>query len=183
VITYYLLVGGSCALAVGFLAPQVIHLLGRQNFAISPAVVLLLCGANVAGGLMYPVTIGPYICEKTGRMVPVFLCSMLMSVVAGWVFVKAGGLMGAAAALLVVYLIQGLLLGYVSNGLYPIKIEWARIARVLIVLAAAYWCTRSVLGSAGAWWSPGLLLAVLTVGALVVGLVPVRRLRLGRNWS
>jgi O-antigen/teichoic acid export membrane protein len=178
VITLYVLAGGTVALAMAWGAPLLAQILGRDNFTISPSVILLLSFATVAMGLMYPVNIGPYVREQTTRMMPVFVASMALSLPAGWIFVRAWGVTGAALELLLVYLIQGLVLGYVSQRMYPVTIEWSRIARVLVVLVASHALTHSLVGAALPWWGPPLQLALLVGGTALTRVISVEELRL-----
>jgi O-antigen/teichoic acid export membrane protein len=164
IVTYYTLVGGVMACVVGLLAPLVAGLLGREEFPISPTVILVLAFSNVASGLMYAVTIGPYVRERTAGVVPVYLTSMILASLFCPLFIRVGGVTGAALALLSVYLLQSLALAYVSNRLYPISFEWNRLARVLAILAVAYFGTRFIVGAASAWWAPAVLLPFVVIG-------------------
>jgi O-antigen/teichoic acid export membrane protein len=160
VITYYTLLGGLAATIVGLLAPFIAELFGKQDFPLSPTTILLLAIANVCSGLMYPLTIGPYVCEKTGRMVPVFLGSMVFSVIFGIPLVWSASLVGAALALVTVYLLQAIGLGWISHRLYPVKIEWGRLLCVVAVLGSSYALTRQFVGAEAPWWAPAVLLAL-----------------------
>lgn len=160
VITYYVLLGSIAAAVLGVAAPMIAHLLGKQSFPLSPTVIFLLALANVCSGLMYPMTIGPYVCERTGSMVPVFVGSMLLSIPLGWLLVQQHAIVGAAVALVVVYLLQGAALGWVSNQLYPVAIERKRIVGAVSIVGGAYIVTSQLAGHAVTWWSPFVLLAI-----------------------
>lgn len=177
VITYYTLLGGTVALMVGLLGPFIARMLGKDEFPISPTIIAIIALANVASGLMYAVTIGPYVRERTGTIIPVFMGSMLLSVGLGWALTSSSGIVGAALALLVVYTLQALMLGYVSNELYPVPIEWSRLIRGLAVLVAAYMATRHVVGADIPWWSPAVLLVFVAVGGVATRVVTVTDLR------
>jgi O-antigen/teichoic acid export membrane protein len=168
VITYYTLLGGVAACVLGLLAPLIAHLLGKQDFPLSSTVIFLLALANVCSGLMYPLTIGPYVLEKTGRMVPIFVAAMALSIPLGWSLTWSQGITGAALALVIVYLSQGLALGWISNKLYPIVIEWRRIAGVIAIVGGAYFVTRQLVGAAAPWWAPVVLLALAVPGLFAV---------------
>lgn len=181
VITYYVLLGGIAASVLGLLAPLIAHLLGKTDFPLSPTVILLLAVANVGSGLMYPLTIGPYVCEKTGRMVPVFVVSMVLSIAIGWPMVAVASLTGAAVAMVVVYLLQGVGLGYVSHLLYPVQIEWGRIVRVVAILGASYYVTRCVAGANAPWWAPIVLLGLAIPGLFATRVLVPREMTFWRD--
>jgi O-antigen/teichoic acid export membrane protein len=181
VITYYTLLGGLAALVIGLLAPFIAGLLGKQDFPLSPGVIMLLAVANVCSGLMYPLTIGPYVCEKTGRMVPVFFAAMVLSIVIGWPFVWMWSMTGAALALVVVYLLQGVALGWVSHKLYPVKIEWTRLVCVIAALGGSYAVTRQLVGANAPWWAPAILLGLAIPVLFVTRVLVLDELLFWRN--
>ncbi|MGK2907970.1 MAG: lipopolysaccharide biosynthesis protein [Desulfuromonadales bacterium] len=143
VMTYYCLVGTTMALALGLISPQITVLLGKEDFPLSPSIITVMALANVASGLMYPSTIGPYVKEKTRSVIPVFLFSGILSLVLGTVMTYWWGSMGACCSLLFIYLVQALVLIKISNSLYPITFETKRIAKGAMSLGVAYVFTYS----------------------------------------
>ena len=132
--TFYIALGGLATLAVGLAAPWIAHTLGKSQFPISPTAILVLAAANVAAGLIYPLTIGPYVLERTREVIPVYVGAAVLAIAAGWIAIAHAGILGAAGALLAVYVAQGIALAVVSQRMYPVPFEWRRIA----VLAAAF---------------------------------------------
>ena len=135
--TLYVALGGLATIAVGLAAPWIAHTLGKQQFPISPAAILVLAAANVAGGLIYPLTIGPYVLERTREVIPVYVAAAVVAVAAGWIAIAYAGIFGAACALVAVYLAQGCALAVVSQRMYPVPFEWRRIAVLGAVFAGA----------------------------------------------
>lgn len=135
--TLYVALGGLATIAVGLAAPWIAHTLGKQQFPISPAAILVLAAANVAAGLIYPLTIGPYVLERTREVIPVYVGAAVLAVATGWIGIACGGILGAAAALVVVYLAQGVALAVVSQRMYPVPFEWRRVAVLAVVFAGA----------------------------------------------
>ena len=173
VLTYYCLVGMAMALTLGLVAPQVVLLLGKQEFPLSPGVITVVALANVSSGLMYPVTIGPYVKEKTRKMVPAFLFSGILSLAAGTLMTRWWGVMGASGSLLLVYLAQAWVLAKISHGLYPIQFESVRIAKSVVALGLAFPLVLILSRSWGGWLSltlaPLLFISVSTLLLAVTG--------------
>jgi O-antigen/teichoic acid export membrane protein len=138
VLTYYCLFGTVMALALVLVSPLITLLLGKQEFPLSPDIITIMALANVASGLMYPLTIGPYVKEKTIRMVPAFVFSGVLSLVVGALMTRWWGAIGAGCSLLFVYLAQALVLFKISNALYPVAFEWKRLAKLLIALGMGF---------------------------------------------
>jgi O-antigen/teichoic acid export membrane protein len=131
VITYYLALGAIATVVVGAAAPWIARTLGKHEFPISPRAIVLLAVSNVAAGLVYPLTIGPYVLERTREVIPVYVAAFVLAIAIGWPLTAAFGIVGAACALLVVYVIQGIALGWVSHRMYAVPVE----RRVVAVIA------------------------------------------------
>jgi O-antigen/teichoic acid export membrane protein len=136
IITYYVALGGIAIAVVGLAAPWIARTLGKHDFPISPRAIVLLAISNVAAGLSYPLTIGPYVLERTRDVIPVYAGALVLIIVLGWPATGAGGIMGAAVALTAVYVIQGVALAWVSQRMYALPIEWRRLAVVVAGVAA-----------------------------------------------
>jgi O-antigen/teichoic acid export membrane protein len=131
VLTYYVALGGAATVMIGVAAPWISRTLGKHEFPISPRAIVLLAVSNVAAGLVYPLTIGPYVLERTREVIPVYVGALLLAVAIGWPLTWAGGIVGAASALVAVYLLQAIALGWVSHRMYAMPIEGRRLAVVV----------------------------------------------------
>jgi O-antigen/teichoic acid export membrane protein len=170
VLTYYCLVGTALALALGLGAPQIAALLGDRDFPLSPGIITIVSLANVVSGLMYPLTIGPYVKGKTSSVVPTYFFSALFALIVGALMTRWWGGMGASCALLLVYLALSLALVRVSNKLYPVPFEKKRLGKLAAALGLAfalsyYWFQRPD--------SPLLVLAAPLVFLLIASLLLV----------
>lgn len=135
-LTAYAVLGGLATLVVGLAAPWIAATLGKQQFPISPTAILVLAAAQVAAGLIYPLTIGPYVLERTRDVIPVYVGAAVLAIVAGWIAVAHAGILGAAGALVGVYIVQAIALAVVSQRMYPVPFRWARLALVVVAFAA-----------------------------------------------
>ena len=155
VVTYYVLVGAMLAAVTGLAAYAVVPLLARETFPVSAAIVLVMAMATVASGLMYPLNIGPYVTGRTTLQTPVFLASGVLVSVLGAVLTRAYGVMGGAAALLIVFLVQAVALVRLNQRLYPIEFETGRLIKIAAALAvglcAAWLAHQAVEPRLGNW--------------------------------
>jgi O-antigen/teichoic acid export membrane protein len=136
IITYYVALGGIAIAVIGLAAPSIASILGKHAFPISPRAILLLAVSNVAAGLIYPLTIGPYVLERTRQVIPVYVAALVLIIALGLPATIYAGITGAAVALAVVYVLQGLALAVVSQRMYALPIEWRRLAIVVAGIAA-----------------------------------------------
>ncbi|MEO8554963.1 MAG: hypothetical protein ABI678_33520, partial [Kofleriaceae bacterium] len=81
-------------------------------------------------------TIGPYVLERTRDVIPVYVGAAVLAVIVGWIAVAHAGILGAAGALVGIYVIQGLALAVVSQRMYPVPFEWRRLGAVVVAFAA-----------------------------------------------
>ena len=135
--TLYVALGGLSTIAIGLAAPWIAHTLGKSQFPISPAAILVLAAANIGAGLIYPLTIGPYVLERTREVIPVYVSAAVLAVAAGWIAIAHAGIMGAACALVAVYVAQGIALAVVSQRMYPVPFQWRRVAVLAVAFAGA----------------------------------------------
>lgn len=131
VITYYVALGGAATIVVGAAAPWISRTLGKHEFPISPRAIVLLAVSNVAAGLVYPLTIGPYVLERTREVIPVYVGAFVLALALGVPLTWVGGIAGAAAALVIVYVVQGVALAWISHRMYAVPIEGRRLAVVI----------------------------------------------------
>ncbi|CAN5586823.1 hypothetical protein BH11MYX1_BH11MYX1_40310 [soil metagenome] len=136
IITYYVALGGIAVAGVGLAAPWIANRLGQHEFPISQRAIVLLAIANVAAGSSYPLTIGPYVLERTRQVIPVYVGALVLIIVIGLPATLYGGIAGAAIALSAVYALQALALAWVSQRMYALPIEWRRLAVVVAGVAA-----------------------------------------------
>lgn len=165
VVTYYVLAAGASALTLGLASYAVVPLITRSEFPLAPGIVLIMALATVMSGLMYPVNIGPYVTAQTATQTRVFLASALVTTFAGLVGTLAWGPAGAAMGLLIGFTFQAAALARLSQRLYPIDFESARLVKAAAAfglgVVAAGVVRRLVAGPFGDW----LLAPVFLAGA------------------
>jgi O-antigen/teichoic acid export membrane protein len=138
-LTYYWIAGLLGAFCLCLVAPLIGVFLGSNEFQIAPEVISIASLAVVASGLMYLVNLGPHLKKRLFAPVPIFVAGALIAFLIGGKLTVWFGVVGAAASLVVVYILQAFALGYVSGRIYPVHWEWVRLLKVSIVLPGIYY--------------------------------------------
>lgn len=138
VFTYFILIGGSLALVLAVISPQIAILLGKNKFPLSSNVIAIMALSNLASGLMYPLNVGPYVKDSTYKVIPVYTFTSVVSLLFVWAMTYFYGVNGACLALLATYLLQALLLNRLSNSIFYIKKEWSRITKASVAMLISY---------------------------------------------
>jgi len=168
ILTYYVLIGGTLALALGSGAHVIVQVLGRQDFPLSSGIITVIALANLSCGLMYPLNIGPYVREATQKVLPSFLTATLLSIILGVTMTGLWGVIGASWSQLMVYLALAVFLARLSQRLYPVCYEWKRLGKAIGSLGGAYAAQRLLLTNfnfSPAW---GPLIFLLLAAILLV---------------
>ncbi|HSQ75774.1 MAG TPA: polysaccharide biosynthesis C-terminal domain-containing protein, partial [Bacteroidota bacterium] len=105
-----------------------------EGFEIVPVILL----SYVFLGIYNNLIAGIYIEKKTTRLPLVTITAALVHVAANFLLIPPLGLMGAAWATLLSYLLMaGMMYGIVQR-VYPIRYESARLAKIAVAAAAVY---------------------------------------------
>ncbi len=86
--------------------------------------------------------IGIYLHKKTKYLPWITAAGMLGNVIANVTLIPMLGMMGAAWARTVAYVIMSVTLYAVGKQLYPVKYEWSRILKMVIIAAVFYFVTQ-----------------------------------------
>lgn len=139
VITYYILIAGILALSLGIITPQLVSfLVVKESFTISSHITSIMTLAYVISGLIYPINIGPYVLNKTYKVLPVFAISAITATILGWWMAFFWGVTGASITLVVVYTIQVIFLAKISQKLYFIIFEWSRLIKLFLAFICSF---------------------------------------------
>ena len=111
--------------------------------------------------------------EQPAKQVPVFVASGILITIVGIVMVRWWGAVGGALALLLVYVVQAVLLARLSQRLYRVDFEWARLGRVVCAVGTAFLLVRG-LGILASRPLVDWLLAPLFVAAVILALMAFR---------
>lgn len=142
VMTWFVAAGGFVVVGVSLLVRDLaaIQVLGRRlihpdywgGLAIVPVVLL----AYLFNGVYVNLMAGVYI-EKRTKVLPwVTGAGALTNVGVNLALIPLMGMMGAAVATLAAYVVMALGLWLVVRRFYPVRYEWGRLGRVVLVLGA-----------------------------------------------
>jgi O-antigen/teichoic acid export membrane protein len=150
VVTYYLLLSFTIVLALSLEARWVARLLAAPEFFDSyQAVPLVATGVTLyALYLVLSVAVG-----RTGRTIynfPVTGAALAVNIVLNLVLIPPYGIVGAGIALVVAYLVMVALMYLVTRRLFPLGLEWARIARIVALATALFAAGELLLPDSGA---------------------------------
>ncbi len=98
-------------------------------------IVPVVLAGYVFLGIHSNLSAGIYIEKKTQYAAPVTFAGALVNVVANYLLIPSMGMMGAAWATFLAYLVMALLMYGVSRRVYPVHYELSRIGKILIAVA------------------------------------------------
>ncbi|MFQ5719205.1 MAG: flippase [Acidobacteriota bacterium] len=136
VVTYYAASLGGLCLAVAVFAPQVI-LIADVRFHDAARVIPLVVAAYFFNGLMSTLEIGMNLRNRTVYLAGIIIGGGLFNVGLNLLFIPRYGMMAAAVTTLATYVLILIPTYMVSSRLYPLRLEWGRLAKITAVFAAA----------------------------------------------
>ncbi len=138
ILTYYILVGGVIAFSLGVFSPGLIQLFGSDTFSLSEDVILIVGLATILSGMNYVLNTGAWLKGEMKKLLPVYIVSVVVSILLGFLLTPVWGVQGACWALLLTYAIQVGLLRCVNNKIYPVPLESKRILKVIFAILFGY---------------------------------------------
>lgn len=161
VFTYVLLACFTVFLIISFYVDEIARLrlfgyslIGEQYWQ-STVVVPVVMLAYIFYAAYLNFLIGIYLDKKTKYLPYITIAGMLGNLVANYTLIPLLGIMGAAWARLVAYLIMAASLYVVGQRLYYVQYEWLRIIKLCLVVGAVFavgqidFISRSILLEAG----------------------------------
>ena len=150
ILTYFLLLASAVVLALSLEARWVVRLLAAPDFFDAwKAIPLVSTGVTLyALFLVLSVTIGRV--GRTGFNFPVTAAALVVNLVLNIVLVPRYELVGAGLALVGAYLVMLALMYLVTRRVFPLPLEWSRIARIVVLAGGLYAFGELVLPTDGA---------------------------------
>lgn len=105
-----------------------------EGMTIIPVVMF----AYFFNGVFINMAAGLHIEKRTGYFPVATLAAAIVSVAATWMLVPLHGIMGAAWAKVLAYVVSAVILYVVSQRVYPISYEWSKVLMLLGATAALY---------------------------------------------
>jgi O-antigen/teichoic acid export membrane protein len=150
VLTYFVLVGMFVALGISVLSKEVLMVMTTPSFYDAYKVIPLIALSYVLYGCYFVLSIGIDLKKKTKYLPFIVGISAIINFALNYILIPHYGMMGAAIATLISYLMLPIASYSVSKRYYPIKYEWSRItkiffAAVLIYVACSYITNESAI--------------------------------------
>jgi len=179
VMTYYLLVSGLIFLGAHLFARDLLRILTPESYAAASGVMPLVTLSYIIYGVYINLIVGIYLKNKTGYLPFITGAGAGVNVALNFLLIPPLRMIGAAWATVAAYATMATGLYWASRGLYPVRYEWERIARIVGVAGLLV-----ALRALGAWDGfairVGLLLAYLPL-LLLLRFFPPGELRAVRD--
>ncbi len=134
-------------------------LIGREFWdGMSIVPVVLLAYVFYAAYLNF--LIGIYLYKKTKYLPPITVAGMIGNLAANFILIPHLGIMGAAWARLIAYVIMAVCLYQVARKLYPVDYEWGRILKLIGVVALAFFVGMSPTVQSSFWLKTAVVVVI-----------------------
>jgi len=133
VLTYLLFITCWMSLAIGSLAPWLVQLLATDKFSRSAEAIPLLCFATAAYSGYSVLAIGIGRTRQTQFNWVVSGAAALVNIALNIALIPPYGMMGAAVATIVAYVVLFVGMWFRSRRVYPVPYQWRRILTIAAV--------------------------------------------------
>jgi O-antigen/teichoic acid export membrane protein len=137
VMTYFLLIGSLLFLLICFLIPLLFPVYAPKQPTAS-RVVPLIALSYLLYGLYVNLIVGVYLKNRTRVLPSIVGVAAAVNIFLNLVLIPQYGMMGAAAATLAAYAVMAALLHEILRRSYPIRYEWIRILKILLITGVIY---------------------------------------------
>jgi O-antigen/teichoic acid export membrane protein len=138
IITYYLLLAFTIVLALSLEARWVVRALAAPEFFESFKAVPLVATGVALYALYLVLSVSISRTGRTGFNFPVTGAALAVNIVLNLVLIPPYGLVGSGIALVGAYVVMIALMYVVTRRIFPLELEWARLARVVGIAAALF---------------------------------------------
>jgi len=138
ILTYFVLVGMFVALGLSVLSKEVLMVMATPPFYGAYKVIPLIALSYVLYGCYFVFNPGMLIAKKTKYAAPIVGAGAVMNLGLNYLLIPNYGMMGAAVATVISYLMLPIGLFVLSRRFYPIKYEWGRVAKIFGAAALVY---------------------------------------------
>ena len=147
VLTYLVLLMSILFLLLSFAIPEIVHIriLGRyiihpdywSGLSIVPVVLLAYGFLGIYNNLIA----GIYIENKTSKLPAITFAGAFVNVAANFALIPVLGMMGAALATLLSYVVMAAVLYFIVQRVYPVRYEFGRLAKIAVALLIVFGCS------------------------------------------
>ncbi len=133
VLTYFAVLGLGLALCISLFSHEVFVLFTTPDFLPAENYVWLLALVPLTSGMHSIVTVGLYISKRLGQLNWTVSAAAAANIALNLLLIPFLGVMGAAVATAVGYVLSPLLSAFVAQRVHPFPFEWGRVLRIFVV--------------------------------------------------
>ncbi|BAU47912.1 polysaccharide biosynthesis protein [Sulfurifustis variabilis] len=141
---YYLLLGLPVVAGLSAVGEDLLVLLASEKFRASAGVIPYIIAGLVLDGMVVMVGAGLYIHKRTVALAALVVASTVLNVVLNLILIPKFGLVGAAAATLIAYLVLVASIHVAAARHLPIVFPWASLAKFGVMAVAMYLAVSQV---------------------------------------
>jgi O-antigen/teichoic acid export membrane protein len=138
ILTYYLLAFGFLAMALSLLAKELLMIMTTPKFYPAAAVVPLIALSYIFSGVRHMTNTGLAIVNKNYYVPPIIVGSALLNLGLNYVLIPPYGMIGAAWATILSYLVLVTVQTLVNLHFYYIQYEYGRMAKLALTWGVTY---------------------------------------------
>jgi O-antigen/teichoic acid export membrane protein len=138
ILTYFMLVAMLAALALSVLSREVLAIMATPAFHSAYKVIPLIALSYVLYGCYFVLMVGINLEGKTRSLAVFVACAAVLNLGLNYTLIPHYGMMGAAIATLISYIILPVGSYLVSQRYYPIKYEWGRVAKICLAFGVIF---------------------------------------------
>jgi O-antigen/teichoic acid export membrane protein len=137
-LTYYLLAFGFLAMALSLLAKELLMIMTTPKFYPAAAVVPLIALSYIFSGVRHMTNTGLAILNKNYYVPPIIMVSALLNLALNYVLIPPYGMIGAAWATILSYLVLVTTQTLINLHFYYIRYEYGRMAKIALTWGITY---------------------------------------------
>ena len=143
-LTYFIAAACSVVLVISLFANELLILMTTEQFYAGAKVIPLLALGLVFDGAYTIFAIGMGVTKKNAMIFPVTAIPAGINLILNYLLIPNYGMMGAAWATLVSYVIMAFLSWLASERVYHVNYEWSRLGKILSVTVGILLMSRIV---------------------------------------
>ncbi|MBN2452717.1 MAG: oligosaccharide flippase family protein [Candidatus Omnitrophica bacterium] len=160
VFTYFMLAIAFLFLSVSVFSREIIQIFTSQSYQEASKVIPWIAFAYLLNGIYIFMLCSLIVAKSIYAQPVILLISVVINILLNILWIPKFGMMGSAAATVVSYFLVAAATYITAQKLYPIPVEWKRMAKIALAVTATYVIAMAVP-------CPTLGLAILLKGALM----------------
>ncbi|MCK4354533.1 MAG: flippase, partial [Dehalococcoidia bacterium] len=138
VLTYFVVIAMFAALGLSVLSKEILIVMTKPPFYEAYKVIPLIGLSYVLFGCYFVLNAGIWLEKKTKYLALIVGVGAAVNLGLNYLLIPSYGMMGAAVATVISYVLLPVGSYFVSKRYYPIKYEWGRVAKILVAAGLVY---------------------------------------------